>query len=110
MQTATQEAVGSDQMISSTIGKIPRSPPDLRGDRETGRATQEISGNIQRTRRHLAVAGTIAEVSHGANQRRCVEQLRRRKQLSDSTTSLQAEIDGFLESTLRRGVNGLNSL
>ena len=46
------------------------------------------------------VAGTIAEVSHGANQTGAASSqlLASAKQLSESTTSLQAEIDGFLKS------------
>ena len=46
------------------------------------------------------VAGTIAEVSQGANQTGAASSqlLSSAKQLSDSTTSLQSEIDGFLRS------------
>ena len=57
--------------------------------------------NIQRTANGTAqVAGTIAEVSHGANQTGAASRqlLSSAKQLSESTTSLQAEIDGFLKS------------
>jgi hypothetical protein len=50
MQTATQEAVGSIKMISSTIGKISESTSAISAAiEEQGAATQEISGNIQRT-------------------------------------------------------------
>jgi methyl-accepting chemotaxis protein len=102
MQTATQEAVGSIKMISSTIGKISEITSAISAAiEEQGAATQEISGNIQRTADGTAqVAGTIAEVSHGANQTGAASSqlLSSAKQLSDSTTSLQAEIDGFLKS------------
>ena len=51
MQTATQEAVGSIKMISSTIGKISEITSAISAAiEEQGAATQEISGNIQRTR------------------------------------------------------------
>jgi methyl-accepting chemotaxis protein len=102
MQTATQEAVGSIKMISSTIGKISEITSAISAAiEEQGAATQEISGNIQRTADGTAqVAGTIAEVSKGANQTGAASSqlLSSAKQLSDSTTSLQAEIDGFLKS------------
>ena len=70
MQTATQEAVGSIKMISSTIGKISEITSAISAAiEEQGAATQEISGNIQRTADGTTqVAGTIAEVSQGANQ------------------------------------------
>jgi methyl-accepting chemotaxis protein len=102
MQTATQEAVGSIKMISSTIGKISEITTAISAAiEEQGAATQEISGNIQRTAAGTSqVAGTIAEVSHGANQTGAASSqlLSSAKQLSESTTSLQAEIDGFLKS------------
>jgi methyl-accepting chemotaxis protein len=102
MQTATQEAVGSIKMISSTIGKISEISSAISSAiEEQGAATQEISGNIQRTAAGTSqVAGTIAEVSHGANQTGAASSqlLSSAKQLSLSTTSLQAEIDGFLRS------------
>jgi methyl-accepting chemotaxis protein len=102
MQTATQEAVGSIKIISSTIGKISEITGAISAAiEEQGAATQEISGNIQRTADGTSqVAGTIAEVSHGANQTGAASSqlLSSAKQLSDSTTSLQAEIDGFLTS------------
>ncbi|SHH70493.1 globin-coupled sensor protein [Bradyrhizobium erythrophlei] len=102
MQTATQEAVGSIKMISSTIGKISEITSAISAAiGEQGAATEEISGNIQRTADGTSqVAGTIAEVSHGANQTGAASSqlLSSAKQLSDSTTSLQAEIDGFLKS------------
>jgi methyl-accepting chemotaxis protein len=102
MQTATQEAVGSIKMISSTIGKISEITTAISAAiEEQGAATQEISGNIQRTADGTSqVAGTIAEVSHGANQTGAASSqlLSSAKQLSDSTTTLQAEIDGFLKS------------
>ena len=102
MQTATQEAVGSIKMISSTIGKISEITSAISSAiEEQGAATQEISGNIQRTAAGTSqVAGTIAEVSHGANQTGAASSqlLSSAKQLSDSTASLQAEIDGFLKS------------
>ena len=102
MQTATQEAVGSIKMISSTIGKISEITSAISAAiEEQGAATQEISGNIQRTAAGTSqVAGTIAEVSQGANQTGAASSqlLSSAKQLSDSTTSLQAEIDGFLKS------------
>jgi methyl-accepting chemotaxis protein len=102
MQTATQEAVGSIKMISSTIGKISEITSAISAAiEEQGAATQEISGNIQRTANGTSqVAGTIAQVSHGANQTGAAsgQLLSSAKQLSDSTTSLQAEIDGFLKS------------
>jgi methyl-accepting chemotaxis protein len=102
MQTATQEAVGSIKMISSTIGKISEITSAISAAIEQqGAATQEISGNIQRTADGTShVAGTIAEVSQGANQTGAASSqlLSSAKQLSDSTTSLQAEIDGFLKS------------
>jgi methyl-accepting chemotaxis protein len=102
MQTATQEAVGSIKMISSTIGKISEITSAISAAiEEQGAATQEISGNIQRTADGTAhVAGTIAEVSHGANQTGAASSqlLSSAKQMSDSTTSLQVEIDGFLKS------------
>ena len=102
MQTATQEAVGSIKMISSTIGKISEITTAISAAiEEQGAATQEISSNIQRTANGTAqVAGTIAEVSQGANQTGAASSqlLSSAKQLSDSTTSLQAEIDGFLKS------------
>jgi len=101
MQTATQEAVGSIKMISSTIGKISEITSTISSAIEQqGAATQEISGNIQRTAAGTSqVAGTIAEVSHGANQTGAASSqlLSSAKQLSDSTASLQAEIDGFLK-------------
>jgi methyl-accepting chemotaxis protein len=102
MQTATQEAVGSIKMISSTIGKISEITSAISAAiEEQGAATQEISGNIQRTASGTSqVAGTIAEVSHGANQTGAASNqlLSSARQLSDSTSSLQAEIDGFLKS------------
>jgi methyl-accepting chemotaxis protein len=102
MQTATQEAVGSIKMISSTIGKISEITTAISAAiEEQGAATQEISGNIQRTAAGTSqVAGTIAEVSHGANQTGAASSqlLSSARQLSESTTSLQAEIDGFLKS------------
>jgi methyl-accepting chemotaxis protein len=102
MQTATQEAVGSIKMISSTIGKISEITGAISAAiEEQGAATQEISGNIQRTAAGTSqVAGTIAEVSYGANQTGAAssQMLSSAKQLSDSTTSLQVEIDGFLKS------------
>ena len=102
MQTATQEAVGSIKMISSTIGKISEITSAISAAiEEQGAATQEISGNIQRTASGTSqVAGTIAEVSHGANQTGAASSqlLSSARQLSDSTSSLQAEIDGFLKS------------
>ncbi len=102
MQTATQEAVNSLKMISSTIGKISEITGSISAAiEEQGAATQEISGNIQRTADGTSqVAGTIAEVSQGANQTGAASSqlLSSAKQLSDSTASLQAEIDGFLKS------------
>jgi methyl-accepting chemotaxis protein len=102
MQTATQEAVGSIKMISSTIGKISEITNAISAAiEEQGAATQEISGNIQRTADGTSqVAGTIAEVSQGANQTGAASSqlLSSAKQLSVSTTSLQTEIDGFLKS------------
>ncbi|MFL6819701.1 MAG: methyl-accepting chemotaxis protein [Bradyrhizobium sp.] len=102
MQTATQEAVGSIKMISSTIGKISDIASAISAAiEEQGAATQEISGNIQRTASGTSqVAGTIAEVSQGATQTGAASSqlLSSAKQLSDSTTSLQTEIDGFLKS------------
>jgi methyl-accepting chemotaxis protein len=102
MQTATQEAVGSIKMISSTIGKISEITNAISAAiEEQGAATQEISGNIQRTADGTSqVAGTIAEVSHGANQTGAASSqlLSSAKQLSDSTNTLQTEIDGFLKS------------
>jgi methyl-accepting chemotaxis protein len=102
MQTATQEAVGSIKMISSTIGKISEITTAISAAiEEQGAATQEISGNIQRTANGTSqVAGTIAEVSHGANQTGAASSqlLSSARQLSESTTSLQTEIDGFLKS------------
>src|SRR5215213_8925951 len=102
IQSATQEAVGSIKMISSTIGKISDIASAISAAiEEQGAATQEISGNIQRTASGTSqVAGTIAEVSHGATQTGAASSqlLSSAKQLSDSTTSLQTEIDGFLKS------------
>jgi methyl-accepting chemotaxis protein len=102
MQTATQEAVGSIKMISSTIGKISEISSAISSAiAQQGAATTEISGNIQRTAAGTAqVAGTIAEVSNGANQTGAAsgQLLTSARQLSDSTASLQAEIDGFLKS------------
>ena len=102
MQTATQEAVGSIKMISSTIGKISEITSAISAAiEEQGAATQEISGNIQRTANGTSqVAGTIAEVSQGANQTGAAsgQLLSSAKQLSHTTASLQAEIDGFLKS------------
>jgi methyl-accepting chemotaxis protein len=102
MQTATQEAVGSIKMISSTIGKISEITSAISAAiEEQGAATQEISGNIQRTAAGTTqVAGTVAEVSHGANQTGAAsgQLLSSAKQLSQSTANLQAEIDGFLTS------------
>ena len=102
MQTATREAVGSIKMISSTIGKISEITSAISAAiEEQGAATQEISGNIQRTADGTSqVAGTIAEVSQGANHTGAASSqlLSSARQLSESTTSLQAEIDGFLKS------------
>ncbi|HEX3117425.1 MAG TPA: globin-coupled sensor protein [Bradyrhizobium sp.] len=102
MQTATLEAVGSIKMISSTIGKISEITSAIAAAiEEQGAATQEISGNIQRTASGTSqVADTIAEVSQGANQTGAAsgQLLSSAKQLSDSTSSLQVEIDGFLKS------------
>jgi methyl-accepting chemotaxis protein len=101
MQTATQEAVGSIKMISSTIGKISEISNAISAAiDEQGAATQEISGNIQRTAAGTSqVAGTIAEVSQGANQTGAAstQLLSSAKQLSGSTATLQVEIDGFLK-------------
>jgi methyl-accepting chemotaxis protein len=102
MQTATAEAVGSIKMISSTIGKISEITGAISAAiEEQGAATQEISGNIQRTASGTSqVAGTIAEVSQGATQTGAASNqlLSSAKQLSNSTTSLRGEIDGFLKS------------
>ncbi|HET6839922.1 MAG TPA: globin-coupled sensor protein [Bradyrhizobium sp.] len=102
MQTATQEAVGSIKMISSTIGKISEISNAISAAiEEQGAATQEISGNIQRTAAGTSqVAGTIAEVSHGANQTGAASSqlLSSAKQLSDTTATLQTEIDDFLKT------------
>jgi len=102
MQSATQEAVGSIKMISSTIGKISEITRTIAAAiEEQGAATQEISGNIQRTAAGTSqVATTIAEVGQGANQTGAASSqlLSSAKQLSDSTTRLQAEIDGFFKS------------
>jgi ABC-type transporter Mla subunit MlaD len=102
MQTATQEAVGSIKMISSTIGQISEITTAISAAiEEQGAATQEISGNIQRTAAGTSqVADTIAEVSHGANETGAASGLllSSAKQLSVSTASLQAEIDGFMKS------------
>jgi methyl-accepting chemotaxis protein len=102
MQTATQEAVGSIKMISSTIGKISEISSAISSAiAQQGAATTEISGNIQRTAAGTTqVAGTIAEVSKGANQTGAAsgQLLTSARQLSESTASLQAEIDGFLKS------------
>jgi methyl-accepting chemotaxis protein len=102
MQTATQEAVGSIKMISSTIGKISEITSAISSAiEEQGAATQEISGNIQRTAAGTTqVAGTVADVSKGANQTGAASSqvLSSAKQLSETTANLQAEIDGFLKS------------
>src|SRR5882724_10833739 len=102
MQTATQEAVGSIKMISSTIGKISEITSAISAAiEEQGAATQEISGNIQRTAAGTTqVAGTVAQVSQGAVQTGAAsgQLLSSAKQLSHTTASLQAEIDGFLKS------------
>ncbi len=102
MQTATQEAVGSIKMISSTIGKISEITSAISATiEEQGAATQEISGNIQRTAAGTTqVAGTVAEVSQGATQTGAAsgQLLSSAKQLSQSTANLQVEIDGFLTS------------
>jgi methyl-accepting chemotaxis protein len=102
MQTATQEAVGSIKMISSTIGKISEITSAISAAiEEQGAATQEISGNIQRTAAGTTqVAGTVAEVSQGATQTGAAsgQLLLSARQLSHTTASLQAEIDGFLKS------------
>jgi methyl-accepting chemotaxis protein len=102
MQTATQEAVGSIKMISSTIGKISEITTAISSAIEQqGAATTEISGNIQRTAAGTSeVAGTIAKVSHGAKQTGAASNqlLSSARHLSDSTASLQSEIDGFLKS------------
>jgi methyl-accepting chemotaxis protein len=101
MQTATEEAVNSIRMISSTIGQISEITTAISAAiEEQGAATQEISGNIQRTAAGTTqVAGTIAEVSAGANQTGAAstQLLSSAKQLSDSTVNLQTEIDGFLK-------------
>jgi methyl-accepting chemotaxis protein len=102
MQTATQEAVGSIKMISSTIGKISEITTAISAAiEEQGSATQEISGNIQRTANGTSqVAGTVAEVTQGATQTGAAsaQLLSSAKQLTQSTAKLQAEIDGFLTS------------
>src|SRR6267142_647285 len=102
MQTATQEAVGSIKMISSTIGKISEITSAISAAiEEQGAATQEISGNIQRTAAGTTqVAGTVAEVSQGSTQTGAAsgQLLLSARQLSHTTASLQAEIDGFLKS------------
>ncbi len=101
MQTATEEAVNSIRMISSTIGQISEITTAISAAiEEQGAATQEISGNIQRTAAGTSqVAGTIAEVSAGANQTGAAstQLLASAKQLSDSTVNLQTEIEGFLQ-------------
>jgi hypothetical protein len=63
VQTATQEAVGSIKMIGSTIGKIFEITSAISSAIEQqGAATQDLSGNIQRTADGTTqVAGTIAE-------------------------------------------------
>ncbi len=102
MQTATEEAVSSIRMISSTIGQISEITTAISAAiEEQGAATQEISSNIQRTAAGTSqVAGTIAEVSTGANQTGAAstQLLSSAKQLSDSTVNLQSEIDGFLKT------------
>jgi len=101
MQTATQEAVGSIRMIGSTIGQIAEITTAISAAiEEQGAATQEISGNIQRTAAGTTqVAGTIAEVGEGANQTGAAstQLLSSAKQLSDSTSSLETEINSFLK-------------
>src|SRR6195256_6036328 len=94
MQTATQEAVGSIKMISSTIGKISEITSAISAAiEEQGAATQEIPGNIQRTAAGTTqVAGTVAEVSQGANQTGAAS-----GQLLSSAKQL-SQIDGFLKS------------
>ena len=102
MQTATQEAVHSIKMIGATIGQISAITTTISSAIEQqGAATQEISGNIARTAAGTSqVAGTIAEVSQGANHTGAAstQLLSSAKLLADSTTTLQAEIDGFLKS------------
>ena len=102
MQTATAEAVASIKTIGSTIGKISEIAGAISSAIEQqGAATQEISANIQRTSAGTSqVANTISEVSQGANQTGAVSSqlLSSAKQLSDSTATLQSEIDGFLKS------------
>ena len=102
MQTATQEAVHSIKTIGATIGQISEITTTISSAIEQqGAATQEISGNIARTAAGTSqVAGTIAEVSQGANHTGAAstQLLSSAKQLADSTTTLQAEIDGFLTS------------
>lgn len=101
MQTATQEAVASIRMISTTIGQISGITTAISAAiEEQGAATREISSNIQRTATGTSqVAGTIAEVSEGANETGAasVQLLSSAKQLSESTSNLQSEIDGFLK-------------
>jgi len=101
MQTATQEAVNSIRMISATIGQISEITTAISAAiEEQGAATQEISSNIQRTATGtFQVAGTIAEVGQGADQTGAAstQLLASAQQLSDSTSNLQAEIDGFLK-------------
>ena len=102
MQTATEEAVASIKTIGSTIGKISEIAGAISSAvAQQGAATQEISANIQRTSAGTSqVANTIAEVSQGANQTGAVSNqlLSSAKQLSNSTATLQSEIDGFLKS------------
>jgi methyl-accepting chemotaxis protein len=102
MQTATEEAVASIKTIGSTIGKISEIASAISSAVEQqGAATKEISANIQRTSAGTSqVANTISEVSQGANQTGAVSSqlLSSAKQLSDSTATLQTEIDGFLKS------------
>jgi methyl-accepting chemotaxis protein len=102
MQAATRESVAAIKEICGTIGRISDISSTIAAAvEEQGAATQEISSNIQRTAAGTTqVAGTIAEVSQGANQTGAASSqlLSSAKQLSDSTTSLQSEIDGFLRS------------
>src|SRR3954468_21109346 len=106
MQTATQEAVGSIKMISSTIGKISDIASAISAAvEEQGAATQEISRNAT-----LAAQGTkllaenISTVNGaiGETTRSAGDVLDASLSLSDEANRLTAEVQNFF-STLQTG-------
>lgn len=104
MQGATQEAVGSIKVISSTIGRISEITGAIASAvEEQGAATQEIASNIQRAASGTTqVAGTIAEVNQGACETGTAsgQVLSSAQNLAKTADSLRREVEDFLKTVI----------